>query len=73
MTCGFSMMFPHAQIDRFKLQKIANGLAPKFSHSVVAKLVSGSSAVSRFNCSMGLFGGRSQDRTVDLLLVRQAL
>jgi len=30
---------PLAQIDRFQLQKIANGLAQRFSHSVVAKFI----------------------------------
>ena len=73
MTCAFAMMFPLTKIDRFKLRKIANGLAQKFSHGVVAKFVTWSRAVPSFNCAMGLYGGRSQDRTVDLLLVRQAL
>jgi integrase len=36
---------PFAQIDRFQLQKIANGLAQKFSNSVVAKFVTWSRAI----------------------------
>lgn len=36
---------PLAQIDRFQLQKIANGLAQKFSSSVVAKFVTWSRAI----------------------------
>lgn len=36
---------PLAQIDRFQLQKIANGLAQKFSHSVVTKFVTWSRAI----------------------------
>ena len=36
---------PLAQIDRFQLQKIANGLAQKFSASVVAKFVTWSRAI----------------------------
>jgi len=36
---------PLAQIDRFQLQKIANGLAQRFSHSVVAKFITWSRAI----------------------------
>lgn len=36
---------PLAQIDRFQLQKIANGLAQEFSSSVVAKFVTWSRAI----------------------------
>jgi integrase len=36
---------PLAQIDRFQLQKIANGLAQKFSQSVVTKFITWSRAI----------------------------
>jgi hypothetical protein len=43
---------------------------PEFAHS---KGKCQMTITSKLNWAKGLYGGRSQDRTVDLLLVRQAL